>query len=99
MSESDRFEKYVLIQDSWFYDSIWHIGYMYCWLRKDCDLTVLCESVKLLPLCDSSSTCFTCSPTPKSGRVESAFRPAQEWIDKAFQKPERLLFSSQWISS
>ncbi len=78
----------------WFTDT--QIGYMYCWTEKE----VLCESVKSLPLCVSSSTCFTCSPTPtESGCVESAFRPAQEWIDKAFQKPEHLLFSSQWISS
>lgn len=35
LSECVRFEKYMLIQDSWFDDSIWHIGNMYCWTEKE----------------------------------------------------------------
>lgn len=73
-------------------------------LRKNYDLTVLVRECEVTPIVCQWLYLFHLLTHPdclkeESGRVESAFRAAQEWIDKAFQKPEHLLFSSQWILS
>lgn len=68
------------------------------------DLTVLCEIMKSLPNVYQWFYLFYLLSHPnclkeESCSVESAFRPAQEWIYKPFQKLEHLLVSSQWILS
>lgn len=78
-------------------------------VRNNCDLIALYVTVKSLPssMCASGFTCFTCSPTPtvcicRATKEEPSGICQQKNGLIGFcpiQKPERLLFSSQWILS